>query len=105
MNESKAHRSRTKPKSIEWISKVLVVTKPGKIRICLDSQELNKVIQRPEYLIPTLEELLPIVSCPKTEKRERWLYQITLYEAISKVFDAFFRYRHLRMPFGSLAPE
>ena len=60
-----------KPKSIEWISNVVVATKPGKIRICLDPQELNKVIQRPKYLIPTLEELLPIVSCPKTESSER----------------------------------
>ena len=25
----------------------------------------------PKYLIPTLEELLPIVSCPKTESSER----------------------------------
>ena len=58
MNESKAHRSRKKPKSIQWISKVVVATKPGKIRICLDPQKLNKVIQRPKFLIPGLEKLL-----------------------------------------------
>ena len=34
-------------------------SKPGKIRICLDpSQTLNKAIQRPKYIIPTLEENL-----------------------------------------------
>ena len=50
---------------------MIVLTKPGKIRICLDPQELNKVIQRPKFLIPALKELLPIVSCPKTGSPER----------------------------------
>ena len=45
--------------STEWISNMVVVAKPGKIRICLDPQELNKVIQRPKYQMPTLDELLP----------------------------------------------
>ena len=83
MNESKAHRSRKKPKSIEWISNVVVATKPGKIRICLDPQELNKVIQRPKYLIPTLEELLPIVSCPKTEFSERKTRKMAFTKSVS----------------------
>ena len=43
----------------------------SKIRICLDPQKLNKVIQRPKFLIPALEKLLPIVSCPKTESSQR----------------------------------
>ena len=71
MNERKAQRSRKKPEGTEWISNVVVVTKPGRIRICLDPQEPNKVIQRPKFLIPALEEMLPIVSCPKTESSER----------------------------------
>ena len=33
----------------EWRSNMVVVAKPKKIRICLDPQELNKVIQRPKY--------------------------------------------------------
>ena len=32
----------------EWISNMVVVAKPKKIRICLDPQELIKVIQRPK---------------------------------------------------------
>lgn len=35
----------------EWISSVVIVTKPGKIRICLDPRDLNQM--------PTLEEILP----------------------------------------------
>ena len=43
----------------------------SKFRICLDPQKLNKLIQRPKFLIPALEELLTIVSCPKTESSQR----------------------------------
>ena len=92
---------------------MVVATKPGKIRICLDLQELNKVIQRPKYLIPALEELLPIVSCPKTESSEKQnekdgFYQNSLYEASSKLtkfWISIFCHRYLSMPFGSLSPE
>ena len=43
----------------EWISSMVVVAKPGKIRICLDPRDLNKALKRPKYQMPTLEELLP----------------------------------------------
>ena len=42
----------------EWISNMVVVAKSKKIRICLDPQELNKVIQRLKHQMPTLEKLL-----------------------------------------------
>ena len=32
-----------------WISSMVVVAKPGKIRICLDPKDLNKGIRRPKY--------------------------------------------------------
>jgi len=96
----------------EWISNMVVVAKPGKIRICLDPQELNKVIQRPKYQMPTLEELLPKLSKAKifsTLDAKDGFYQISLDEASSKLttfWTPFGRYRYLRMPFGvSLAPE
>jgi len=46
--------------STDWISNIcmVVVAKPKKMRICLDPQELNKVIQHPEYQMPALEEVL-----------------------------------------------
>ena len=96
----------------EWISNMVVVAKPKKIRICLDPQELNKVIQRPKYQMPTLEELLPKLCKAKifsTLNAKDGFYQISLDETSSKLttfWTPFGRYRYLRMPFGvSLAPE
>ena len=91
---------------------MVVVAKPGKLRICLDPQELNKVIQRPKYKMPTLEELLPKLCKAKdfsTLDAKGGFYQISLDEASSKLttfWTTFGRYRYLRMPFGiGLAPE
>ena len=32
----------------DWISSMVVLAKPGKIRICLDPKDLNKGIRRPK---------------------------------------------------------
>lgn len=91
---------------------MVVVAKPKKTRICLDPQELNKVIQRPKYQIPTLKELLPKLCKAKifsTLDAEDGFYQISLDEASCKLttfWTPFGRYRYLRIPFGlSLASE
>ena len=96
----------------EWISSVVVVAKPGKIRICLDPRDLNKAILRPKYQMPTLEEVLPNLTNAKvfsTMDAKDGFYQIGLDEASSKkttFWTPFGRYRYLRMPFGiNLAPE
>ena len=96
----------------EWISSMVVVAKPGKIRICLDPRDLNKAIQRPKYQMPTLEEVLPRLSKAKvftTLDAKDGFYQIGLDEASNKkttFWTSFGRYRYLRMPFGiSLAPK
>ena len=96
----------------EWIRNVVVVAKPKKIRICPDPQELNKVIQRPKYQKPTLEELLPKlckVRIFSTLNAKDGFYQISVDDASSKLatfWTPFGRYRYRRMPFGvSLAPE
>lgn len=65
---------------------MVVLAEPKKIRICFDPQELNKVIQLPKYLMPTLEELLP-----KLCKAEANSTLITFWTPLG---------RHLRMPFG-----
>ena len=51
----------------DWLSYMLVKEKPnGKLRICIDpSQTINKVIKRPKYTIPTIEERLPILTKAK----------------------------------------
>ena len=32
----------------EWISSMVVVAKPGNVRICLDPKDLNRAVQRPK---------------------------------------------------------
>ena len=46
----------------EWISSMVIVAKPQKIRICLDPKDLNRAVQRPKFQMPTCEELLPELS-------------------------------------------
>ena len=96
----------------EWISNMVVVAKPKKIRICLDPQELNKVIQHLKYQMPTLDELLPKLCKAKifsTPDAKDSFYQISLDEPSSKLtalWTPFGRYRYLQMPFSvSLTPE
>ena len=96
----------------DWISSMVVVAKPGKIRICLDPKDLNKGIRRLKYQLPTLEEVLPKLSKTKvftTLDAKDGFYQITLDKRSSKLttfWTPFGRYRYLRMPFGvNAAPE
>ena len=96
----------------EWISSMVVVAKPNKIRICLDPKDLNKAIQRPKFQMPTLEELLPDLSKARifsSFDAKDGFYQVSLDEESSKLttfWTPLGRYRFLRMPFGiSPAPE
>lgn len=43
----------------EWVSSMVMVTIPDKVRTCLDPKDPNKAVIRPKYLTPTLEDLLP----------------------------------------------
>ena len=96
----------------EWISSMVVVAKPNKIRICLDPKDLNKAVLRPKYQMPTLEEILPKLNGAKvftTLDAKDGFHQIGLDEESSKLttfWTPFGRYRYLRLPFGiSVAPE
>ena len=37
-----------------WVSSILVVVKPNKLRICLDPHNLKKAIHREHYQMPTV---------------------------------------------------
>ena len=41
----------------DWVSSVLLIAKPGKLRVCLDPRDLNIAIMREHYPMPTLEEI------------------------------------------------
>ena len=42
----------------EWISSMICIKKPNKLRICLDPKYLNKPIKRPNYPIPNIDDVL-----------------------------------------------
>ena len=96
----------------EWISNMVLVARPNKIRIFLDHKDLNKAVQRPKFQMPTLEELLPELSKARifsSFDAKDGFYQDSLDEESSKLttfWTPLGRYRYLRMPFGkSLAPK
>ena len=95
-----------------WISSMVVVTTPKKIRICLDPKDLNKTVLRPKYQMATLGEVLPKLSKAKvfsTLDAKDGFYQVGLGEESSlktTFWTPFGRYRYLHLPFGiNLAPE
>ena len=106
-NEVKAKLAELEVKGImkkitvptEWISSMVIVAKPGKLRICLDPRDLNQALLRPKYLMPTLEEILPPLSKAKvftTLDTKDGFYQISLDEESSRkttFWTPFGRYR------------
>ena len=96
----------------EWISSMVIVAKPQKIRICLDPKDLNSGVQRLKFQMPTLEELLPDLSKARifsSFDAKDGFYQVSLDDESRKLttfWTPLGRYRYLRMPFGiTLAPE
>ena len=85
----------------EWISSMVVVAKPGNIRICLDLKDLNKAIKRPKYQMPTLDETLSKLGKAKvfaTLDAKEGFYQIKLDDDSSKLttfWTPFGRIRYL----------
>ena len=46
-------------KPTEWVSQsVITLKKNGKVSLCLDPQELNKVLLREHYIMPTIDDIL-----------------------------------------------
>ena len=95
-----------------WISSLVVVKKPNKIRLCLDPSNLNKGINRNNYPTPTIEDISPNLSKAQVfsvvDAKDGFL-QVVLDEQSSYLttfWTPFGRYRWLRMPFGlKSAPE
>ena len=100
----------TKP--TPWISNMVVVRKPNKLRLCLDPLHLNKAIIRNHYPTPTVEDIAPKLTKAKVfsvvDAKDGFL-QVVLDEPSSYLTTfttPFGRYRWLRKPFGiKSAPE
>ncbi|GFV60024.1 transposon Tf2-6 polyprotein [Trichonephila clavipes] len=48
----------SKVEPTEWVSNMVVIDSPKKLRICLDPRPLNEAIQRSNYPIPTVDALI-----------------------------------------------
>ena len=42
----------------EWVSSMVVVVKPNKIRICIDPKDLNRTINREHYPMQTVDDIV-----------------------------------------------
>ena len=100
------------PKPTDWTSNLLVVKKPGKLRICIDPRDLNKALKRPRYPVPTIEGILPELAKAKVFSvldAKDGFWQVRLSEESSDLTTfstPFGRYKWLRLPFGiNTAPE
>ena len=96
----------------QWVSSMLAVIKPNKIRICIDPRDLNRAIRREHYQLPTVDEVTTRLAGAKKFTicdAKDGFHQIKLDKASSYLttFNTpFGRYRWCRMPFGiSSAPE
>lgn len=96
-----------------YVSNMVIIEKVDKnLRICLDPQELNKVLIRNYHLIPTLEEIITKL-CNKSLfsvlDLSDGFYNIELTDNSTKLCafsTPFGCYKFLRLPFGlSIAPE
>lgn len=103
-------RDHTQP--TDWISNLVIVKKPDKLRLCIDPKPLNRALKRSHYLMPTLDDVL--YKLPKAriftlvDARDAFL-QCRLDEE-SSLMTTFWtpwgRKRWLKLPFGgSVAPE
>ncbi|UYV78388.1 K02A2.6-like [Cordylochernes scorpioides] len=99
-------------KSSSWISYLVLVKKQNKLRVCLDPRDPNKVIKRPHFQIPTIDEILPSLNNAKIftvidAKDGFWQVKLdTQSSDLTTFWTPFGRYKWLRMPFGiSAAPE
>jgi transposase InsO family protein len=96
----------------DWISSMVVVKRPDKLRICIDPKDLNKALKRNKHIMPTIEDVLPELSRAKVFSvldAKDGFHQIKLDRESSDLttfWTPFGRYRWLRLPFGiSPAPE
>ena len=95
-----------------WVSSMLVVVKPDKLRICIDPRDLNRAICREHYQMPTIEEVATRLTDAKKftvldAKEGFWQKRLDEDSSYKTTFNTpFGRFRWMRMPFGICsAPE
>ena len=96
----------------KWVSSLVLVNKPNKLRICIDPQDLNKALQGAHYPLPTIEEVATRLRKARVfsvldAKNGFWQVQLDKESSYLRIFNTpFGRYRWLCLPFGiKTAPE
>lgn len=97
----------------EYVSNIVIVKKPnGKIRICLDPNNLNKNIKREHFKLPTFEEVSSKMAGSTVFSKldaSTAFFQVKLEPESAKLCTfttPFGRYYFKRLPYGlSSAPE
>ena len=96
----------------DWVSSMVTVVKPNKLRICIDPKDLNRAIKWPHYPLLTVKEIATSLSKAKVFPvldAKSGFWQVPLGEASNRLITfniPFGQYRWLRMPFDiSSAPE
>ena len=85
---------------------VLAEKKSGKLRICLDPNDLNKCFHRPQYPVKTIDDVLLLLNVAKFFKNldttsEYWNVKLSDQSSYLTTFNICLqRYRYLRNPFG-----
>ena len=94
------------------MSSLVLVNTPGKLRICIDPQDLNRALLRAHYPLPTIEDVATRLYKAKVfsvldAKNGFWQVQLDKPSSLLTTFNTpFGRYRWLRLPFGiKTAPE
>ena len=91
----------------EWINSIVPVMKEdGSLRLCLDPKDLNKAIERNQWYLRTLDDILPELAQSKyfTVKDATsgfWHILLDFRNSLLTTFNTLWgKYRSLRMPFG-----
>jgi len=91
----------------EWVSQTVITAKKnGKIRLCLDPRELNKVLLREHYTLPVIDDTLHELRQSKIFSKADlasgyWHIKLDNESSMLTTFQTCFgRFRWLRLPFG-----
>ncbi|GBM41734.1 Transposon Ty3-G Gag-Pol polyprotein [Araneus ventricosus] len=97
----------------DWVSPLVIVQKKnGALRVCLDPQNLIRAIKRPQYNLPTFEDITSKLAGAKyfsVLDAVSAFWQISLDEESSRFCSfsyPFGKFKFLLMPYGiKYAPE
>ncbi len=89
-----------------WVSSLVVIDKPEKLRICTDLRDLNQAVKRPYYPLPIIEDILPKLGNAKVfsvldARNGYWHIELDEESSLLTCFNTpYGRYCWRRLPMG-----